>query len=113
MLPAPSPPVENIAAFKVGDVRMSKFPGVDEAVPEIDWCNKQEFCCTIEDYLRRRTNIAQWVPREGLGRTNENDALLLDLCLQLTDGNKAAAEQQLAEYHTGVVRRFDRVLSSL
>ena len=57
--------------------------------------------------------IAQWVPREGLGWTNENDALLRDLCLRLTDGNKAAAEQQLADYHAGVARRFDQVLNAL
>lgn len=90
-----------------------RFPGMDGLVPDIEWCKEHEFCCTIEDYLRRRTNIAQWVPREGLGRSGENEKFLRDLCLRLTDGNEASAERQLADYRAGVARRFDRVLESL
>ncbi len=48
------------------------FPGVDVALPEAGWCRENEACLTLEDYLRRRTNIAQWVPRLGLGRGDEN-----------------------------------------
>jgi glycerol-3-phosphate dehydrogenase len=33
-----------------------------------DWARDHEYCHTLDDYLRRRTSIAQWTPRMGLGR---------------------------------------------
>lgn len=40
--------------------------------PQADplWCRDMEACVTLEDYVRRRSNIAQWVPRMGLGPGN-------------------------------------------
>ena len=48
------------------------FPGLCEPVAAASWCLDHEHCDTIEDYLRRRTNIAQWIPRGGLGARSEN-----------------------------------------
>ena len=31
-----------------------------------------EHCVTLDDYLRRRTEIAQWIPNLGLGRDHEH-----------------------------------------
>ena len=41
-------------------------------VAEPSWCRDNELCLTLDDYLRRRSNIAQWVPRCGLGRDDSN-----------------------------------------
>jgi glycerol-3-phosphate dehydrogenase len=37
------------------------------SLPSVEWCvtNTQVRC--LEDYLRRRTNVAQWIPMGGLG----------------------------------------------
>lgn len=93
--------------------QMVTYPGVDEAQPSIEWCIEHEYCVTLEDYLRRRTNIAQWVPREGLGVDDENLPRLRELSLSLAQGNAARAERALSEYRSGVVNRFDRVLAPL
>lgn len=55
----PSPPLQN-------------FPGLDQPVPSPRWSLEHTQCHTLADYLRRRTNIAQWVPRGGLGRSDEH-----------------------------------------
>ena len=89
------------------------FPGLDDEIPTIDWCMQREYCCTLEDYLRRRTNIAQWLPREGLGERDENLPRLRELCLKLADGDSARAEQQLTEYRDRMVQRFDRVIEAV
>jgi hypothetical protein len=72
-----------------------------------------EYCCTLEDYLRRRTNISQWIPREGLGRSNENRPLLRSLALRLSGGSHDGADRALRDYEAGVRRRFDDVLEGL
>jgi dTDP-4-amino-4,6-dideoxygalactose transaminase len=41
-------------------------------VPSATWCRDHESCHTLADYLRRRTNIAQWLPRGGLGAHDEH-----------------------------------------
>lgn len=71
---------------------------------------EHEHCCTLEDYLRRRTNIAQWVPREGLGRNDENIPRLREMCLVLAKGDGVAADHHLTQYRTRVAERFDTVL---
>ena len=89
------------------------FPGLGDELPTIDWCMRREYCCTLDDYLRRRTNIAQWVPREGLGRNDEHVPVLRDLCLELARGDERQAERRLQEYRNRVALRFDRVLNEV
>jgi glycerol-3-phosphate dehydrogenase len=43
---------------KTRKIRYACFPGLNDKVPAIDWCVSHEFCCTLEDHLRRRTNIS-------------------------------------------------------
>jgi len=93
--------------------RTFAFPGLAEKFPTIDWCMEHEYCNTLEDYLRRRTNISQWVPREGLGSEDENLQLLREMSLTLARGNRVKAEQHLAAYRASVADRFDRVLENV
>ena len=96
-----------------GTAPLCTFPGLDEKIPTIDWCMEHEYCYTLEDYLRRRTNIAQWVPREGLGYDDDNLPVLREMSLKLAHGNQVKAEQHLTDYRTHVVNHFDRVLEKV
>ena len=64
----------------------------------------------MEDYLRRRTNISQWVPREGLGANNENSPFIRGLALEISKNNIYRADKMVGDYTKGVRMRFDRVL---
>ncbi|MEA2113758.1 MAG: FAD-dependent oxidoreductase [Thermodesulfobacteriota bacterium] len=86
------------------------FPGLTAQSPTLEWCMEHEHCHTLADYLRRRTNIAQWVQREGLGRQSENRVHLRSLCLTLADGDAEAADRELDGYSQQVTTRFDRIL---
>ncbi len=46
------------------------FGALQEPQADPLWCRDMQACVTLEDYLRRRSNIAQWVPRMGLGHGN-------------------------------------------
>jgi glycerol-3-phosphate dehydrogenase len=86
------------------------FPGLEHPVAAPRWCREREFCCTLDDYLRRRTNIAQWLPREGLGRNGENRDALLVAARELYDGDPGSAEAAVARYDETVAARFDKLL---
>ena len=86
------------------------FPVSTRPVAAPRWCREHEFCVTLEDYLRRRTNIAQWLPREGLGRNGENRDALLAAARELYDGDPAAAGEAVARYEETVAARFDKLL---
>lgn len=92
------------------EMEYSTFPGMPDPVPSAKWCLDQELCCTLEDYLRRRTNIAQWVPRMGLGRGDENLPAVRVIALELAGGDLACAEHMLADYRQYVLRNFDDLL---
>lgn len=89
------------------------FLGLNNSFHEIRWCMEHEYCCTLEDYLRRRTNIAQWVAREGLGKNNEHEPAIRKLCLELTDGDEEAAERQFLAYQAKVENSFDQLLKNV
>jgi glycerol-3-phosphate dehydrogenase len=91
------------------DIEWAEFPGMPEPVPSIDWCVRHESCCTLDDYLRRRTNIAQWIPREGLGEQNENLPTLRRLAKRLHDGQAAKADEAVRQYVERVEQHFDRL----
>lgn len=57
-----------------------------------EWARDHEFCVTLDDYLRRRTNIAQWTPRMGLGTDESCRASLLDAAATFSSGPVEAAE---------------------
>ena len=91
-------------------MQLSRFPGIDQPLPSPQWCQAHEFCCTMEDYLRRRTNISQWVPRQGLGADNAHRKALLAIA-RVFHGD--AAEAVLAGYEQRVSQQHDRLLSAL
>lgn len=86
------------------------WPGIQEKVPSPDWCARHELCCTLEDYLRRRTNISQWIPRQGLGQHNEHRAVLTEAAMKITACTRETAEAMVRQYEVAVEMRFDRVL---
>ncbi len=92
---------------------MTSFPNLKEKVPTIDWCVNNEFCCSLEDYLRRRTNIAQWIPREGLGKNNENLEYIKNLTLHLPEYKNKNKKDYLNEYTNKVQCEFDELLKKV
>ena len=87
------------------------FPQLDTPVPTPQWCAENEMCWTLDDYLRRRTNIAQWIPRAGLGAFDEHEQALLDIATAFGDCDSAAA--QLEQYKSKVREHFDKVLAGV
>ena len=69
-------------------------PGVAEGMPAPAWRRDHELACTLEDYLRRRTNAAQWIPRGGLGRRDEHLERLRRISLEIMDGDAARARAE-------------------
>jgi len=62
---------------------------------------KNEYCYTLDDYLRRRTNMAQWIENGGLGPNDEQLKAVKAICLQLCLGDPVVAEQHFNFYcHT-------------
>ena len=89
------------------------FPGLTQKFPSAQWCRDHEFCHTLDDYLRRRTNIAQWVAREGLGRRDENLAEINSIALTLNHGDHERAAHSVRRYRERVWNDFDSVLARL
>lgn len=91
---------------------LEKFPSLDEKIPSARWCAEREMCRNLEDYLRRRTNVSQWIARGGLGAQNENSAHLTDLADAFC-ADKSAAETALGAYKQKIEREFDAVLANV
>jgi len=80
--PASAPPMTN-----------EFFDG--RALPKPIYCRESEHCRTLEDYLRRRTNLAQWIPNSGFGKDFEfYDDLLAIATILTKDFNSALHEVQ-------------------
>jgi glycerol-3-phosphate dehydrogenase len=77
-----------------------------------DWSCDHEFCLTLDDYLRRRTNISQWRPRRGLGPNNEHMSELHAIAREIADSDRAA-DQMLADYISNVHVDHDQLLKSV
>jgi len=84
----------------------TSFPGLATKVLSPRSCVENEMCWTLEDYLRRRTNISQWVPRGGLGRDNENRGYLARIAsdFPVCDGMQTPEDQ---------VRKYEERISEL
>jgi glycerol-3-phosphate dehydrogenase len=85
------------------------FPGLEVSFPSPEHCREHEYCLTVDDYLRRRTNIAQWSARNGLGRGNENRATVLEIIKRLPQRPGLAPETDLEQY----ISTTDRLFASL
>lgn len=84
------------------DPPVETFPGLERPVVSAAWSAAHEQCRTLDDYLRRRTNIAQWVRRGGLGANLEHLDHLRSVALTLHDGNAAHATHDLDQYRARV-----------
>jgi glycerol-3-phosphate dehydrogenase len=91
---------------------LERFPGIDEPVLSAAWCAEQEGCWTLEDYLRRRTNIAQWIFRGGLGPHNQNANRLEQAALVFANGDARRAKAAVAAYQRKMEDEFDRIVQS-
>ncbi len=89
-----------------------EFPGLSQKVPTATWCAQHELCCTLEDYLRRRTNIAQWIPRGGLGGNDANAQALKNIALDLAHGDPMSAAQLFETYRRKVIDHLDALLAN-
>lgn len=85
------------------------FPGLQEKVPSARAC-ASESCWSLQDYLRRRTNIAQWVPRAGLGRSNENTSHLERLAAVFATRGAHDPRSVVAAYRKEIETKFDRII---
>ena len=69
-----------------------------------------EQALTLEDYLRRRTTIAQWVPRAGRGARDENADHLLSIARRLSGGDEERAQEAVRD-HRRHVRREEQLIN--
>ena len=90
----PPRPTGNVEAPRV----TTTFPTLDEPVVSAAWSAAHEHCASLDDYLRRRTNIAQWVPCGGFGADGEHADTLERIALEIHDGDPGLAERDLARY---------------
>lgn len=76
-----------------------------------EWARDHEFCVTLDDYVRRRTSIAQWTPRMGLGADGGGRAALLDVAKKLVPSDDdTAAETMVRAYEERVRSNYDPLL---
>ena len=61
--------------------------------------------------MRRRTNIAQWVPRGGLGHLNENAAHLERLSEVFLKPDEKSSRAAVRAYQKEIETKYDRVLA--
>jgi glycerol-3-phosphate dehydrogenase len=111
-LPTTPDASENSLSLDVLSPRLESFPNLAEKVPSARHCAEQEMCWNLEDYLRRRTNISQWIPRGGLGSQNENLPHLKKLAKTFCSDDESKADKAIKEYQQKIKREFDDVLAN-
>ncbi len=67
-------------------------------MPSARQCAENEMCWNLEDYLRRRTNISQWIARGGLGLQNENLPHLKNLAKIFCPNDESKADKTIDAY---------------
>jgi len=90
--------------------RMTRHTELQHDFVTAEWARDHEFCMTLDDYLRRRTTIAQWTPRMGLGRDGAGRNSLLKLAEAFTPGAAEAAAMVNA-YEQQVRTIYDPLLA--
>jgi glycerol-3-phosphate dehydrogenase len=89
-----------------------RFPGLADAVVSPRWAAVHEHCRTLDDYLRRRTNIAQWIRRGGLGADDEHAAAIAAIARTLHGSDDRRAAEDVQHYRS-IVDRDVALLGSL
>ena len=100
-------PVRHAATDDAEPRVTTTFPTLDAPVVSAAWAAAHEHCASLDDYLRRRTNIAQWVPRGGFGTYGEFAETLERIALEIHDGDTGLAERDLAQYWQQVCATAD------
>lgn len=103
----------NAPTFDGLSPELEDFPNLIEKVPTARWSAEKEMCWTLEDYLRRRTNISQWIARGGLGLQNENLSHLTNLARIFGENDESKAQATIDSYQQKIKREFDDVLASV
>jgi glycerol-3-phosphate dehydrogenase len=98
-------------SVSTNDIAHEMFPGISEPVPSASWCASREFCWSLEDYLRRRTNISQWIKRGGFGADNENTDQLRGLAAIFARKDPNRSQTDFESYQSRIKREFDEVLA--
>jgi glycerol-3-phosphate dehydrogenase len=101
------PTSQNVAV----EPEFETFPNLAEKVPSARWCVEKEMCWTLEDYLRRRTNISQWIVRGGLGLNDENLPHLTDLARVCGENDESKVKETICQYQQKIKREFDEILA--
>ena len=101
------PPLQAVDVTPVEEPEFASFPGLPGDVPSAAWCLAHEMCMTLEDYLRRRTNISQWIARGGFGLYDENLPHLLQLCLLFCGNDEEQSWAMLHAYQKKIDLEFD------
>ncbi len=81
-----------------------RHPAFEQPVVHPEWARDQEQCATLVDYLRRRTPIAQWVKRGGLGCNGEYRPLLTEWARVFSESD-AGAEAAVSALEREVCQR--------
>jgi glycerol-3-phosphate dehydrogenase len=108
----PGTPRSTLPLISMPRPELEGFPNLCEKVPSARWCAEWEMCWNLEDYLRRRTNISQWVARGGLGFHNENTQHLTTLARAFHGDDEAGVEAAVRSYERKIEREFDDVLAN-
>ena len=66
------------------------------------WCKDEEHVFFLEDYLRRRTNLAQWISRSGFGKAGEFAEDIYHIALLLHQ-NEEDAKRDYNDYRQRVL----------
>lgn len=90
------------------EMRLHEHLGHEFVTPE--WARDHECCATLDDFLRRRTNIAQWIPRMGLGRSNEHRESLEKIATAFVADGKEAG-RAINDYEDRVCHQYDPLLN--
>ena len=98
-----------LAEETMQQLQMRIKPSCDKIEPESE---PDEMCCTLEDYLRRRTNISQWTPRGGLGFRNQHRSELFSMAMEIHQDSDRA-EQDLLRYEAKIKKEFDDVIQEV
>jgi glycerol-3-phosphate dehydrogenase len=101
-----------VAAVTIEDraPRSEFFPGLAEPLVAARHAAEHEMCWTLDDYLRRRTNVSQWVARRGLGVRDENLSRIRELAAFFS-GAEGGSATAVERYREQVGREHDAVLA--
>ena len=86
-----------------------RYPDINATFTSPNFCINHEYCLTVEDYLRRRTNIAQWAVRSGLGKDNKYHKSVLGIIRQMPERPGQTAEEILELYKSSTDKLFTNI----